>query len=129
MRVEEMYFIEAEAAAHQDAAQGKNLLESFMRSYRYASYSCKSDDVDDVIDEIILQKRIELWGEGQTYFDVKRLNMSVNRKYTDTNFSNMAQLSTNGRPAWMNFCIVRSEEANNAGVKGWNNPDPSGKYN
>lgn len=128
MRVEEMYFIEAEAAAHQDAAQGKNLLESFMRSYRYASYSCKSDDADDVIDEIILQKRIELWGEGQTYFDIKRLNMSVNRKYTDTNFSSQAQLSTSGRPAWMNFCIVRSEEANNAGVKGWNNPDPSGKY-
>ena len=33
MRVEEMYFIEAEAAAHQDPATGKSLLESFIRGW------------------------------------------------------------------------------------------------
>ena len=127
MRVEEMYFIEAEAAAHQDAAAGKALLEDFMREYRYDSYACMADDVDGVVEEIVFQKRVELWGEGQSFFDIKRLNYSVTRKYDESNFADLAQINTTGRPAWMNFVIVRTEEANNKGVKGWNNPDPSDK--
>lgn len=125
MRVEEMYFIEAEAAAHQDPLRGKDLIEDFMRKYRYDSYACIPTDEDGVVEEIIFQKRVELWGEGQTFFDVKRLNYSVTRNYEDTNFYPNAAINTDGRPAWMNFVIVRTEEANNAGVKGWNNPDPS----
>ena len=127
MRVEEMYFIEAEAAAHQDPEKGKAILEDFMREYRYDSYACLASDVEGVVEEIVFQKRVELWGEGQAYFDVKRLNYSVTRKYDDSNFAPLAQMNTTGRPAWMNFVIVRTEEANNKGVKGWNNPDPSGK--
>ncbi len=74
MRVEEMYFIEAEAAAHLNAGEGKTLLESFMNTYRDESYVCENADV---VDEVLLQKRIELWGEGTTFFDIKRLNLSV----------------------------------------------------
>lgn len=128
MRVEEMYFIEAEAAAQIDAAEGKKLVEDFMREYRYDSYTCRQTSQEGIIEEIFLQKRIELWGEGQVFFDYKRLNHSVVRDYEDTNFSSNTAMNTETRPAWMNFVIVRSEEANNAGVKGWNNPDPSGKY-
>lgn len=128
MRVEEMYFIEAEAAAHQNPAQGKKLLEDFMTSYRNSSYSTSATTVADVVEEIVFQKRVELWGEGQSFFDIKRLNYSVTRKYDETNFRDDAQFNTDGRPAWMNFVIVRTEEANNVGVTGWNNPDPSGLY-
>lgn len=125
MRVEEMYFIEAEAAAHDNAAEGKALLETFMKNYRDPSYVCENTDV---IDEIILQKRIELWGEGTTFFDVKRLDMSVTRGYEGTNWSDAARLNTDGRPAWMNFCIVITEENNNEALRGYENPDPSGLY-
>ena len=79
MRVEVMYFIYAEALAHVNPAQGKAVLQSFMKKYRNANYTTDATAEEEVVDEIILQKRIELWGEGQTFFDIKRLNMSVTR--------------------------------------------------
>lgn len=128
MRVEEMYLIEAEAVAHQNATQGKDLLNSFMQTYRDAKYNCTASSTDAVVNEVVLQKRIELWGEGLTFFDVKRLNMSVTRGYSGTNFSEERRLNTNGRPAWMNICIVQTEENNNSALIGYENPDPSDVY-
>lgn len=128
MRVEEMYFIEAEAAAHQNPTQGKTLLVNFMRAYRDANYSTTASTKDAVVEEIVFQKRVELWGEGQTFYDIKRLNYSVKRAYTGTNFKETARYNTNGRPAWMNFCIVRNEGNNNDVLLTTNNPDPSGLY-
>ena len=127
MRVEEMYFIEAEAAAQQGNNQAQSMLNSFMTQYRDSEYSTTATG-QDLIDEIIFQKRIELWGEGLTFFDVKRLNMSVTRGYTGTNFSDATRFNTNGRPAWMNICIVQTEKNNNAALIGYENPDPSGVY-
>lgn len=128
MRVEEMYFIEAEAAAHQNPTQGKTLLVNFMRAYRDANYSTTASTKDAVVEEIVFQKRVELWGEGQTFYDIKRLNYSVKRAYTGTNFKETARYNTNGRPAWMNLCIVRNEGNNNDVLLTTNNPDPSGLY-
>lgn len=124
MRVEEMYFIEAEAAERVAAGTGIALLENFMKT-RDPNYTYTGTDA---IDEIIFQKRIELWGEGQSFFDVKRANLSVTRGYPDTNFFDEWRFNTNGRPAWMNFCIVSLEENDNPAVKGKNNPDPSKAY-
>jgi tetratricopeptide (TPR) repeat protein len=128
MRVEEMYFIEAEAAAHTNPAEGKELLETFMRTYRDANYTCNVSSINDVVEEIVFQKRIELWGEGQTFFDVKRLNMSVTRSYEGTNFAGNTRMNTNGRPAWMNLVMLRFEGDNNSAVTEWNNPDTDGCY-
>ena len=125
MRVEEMYFIEAEAAAHLNASEGKTLLENFMKSYRDPSYVCNNSDV---VFEVLLQKRIELWGEGTTFYDIKRLDLSVTRGYPGTNWTDAARFNTDGRPAWMNFSIVTTEENNNEALRGWENPDPSGCY-
>ncbi|MCI6550339.1 MAG: RagB/SusD family nutrient uptake outer membrane protein [Prevotella sp.] len=128
MRVEEMYFIEAEAAAHQDPAKGLELLKAFMLTYRDPNYTTRAASTEEVVKEAVLQKRIELWGEGQTFFDIKRLNMSVTRGYPGTNFYEAVRLNTNGRPAWMNIVIVQSEPNNNKAIMGWNNPDPSNLY-
>ena len=129
MRVEEMYFIEAEAAAHQNASQGKALLEDFMKRYRDPQYSCNVSAQDDVVEEIVFQKRVELWGEGQSFFDIKRLNYSVTRGYPGTNVSDeLARLNTNGRPAWMNWVISLREYESNEALVGMNNPDPTDKY-
>lgn len=126
MRVEEMYFIEAEAALQQgNNAEALALLSTFMRGYRDPDYSFTNSDRDALLDQIILQKRIELWGEGQTFFDIKRLNLSVTRDYEDTNFYPEAAINTNGRPWWMNMVIASREESYNIAVNGFNNPDPS----
>ena len=128
MRLEEMYFILAEAQAHSSAAQGKQTLEDFMKTYRYSSYTCTASSQDDIIEEIVFQKRVELWGEGQSFYDIKRLNYNVTRSYPGTNFYAGCNFNTVGRPAWMNICIVQTEANNNAGVRGYNNPDPSDLY-
>ena len=138
MRVEEMYFIRAEAAVHvYGATAGKGLLEAFMNGTSdrpetsrmlQGTYTCSATSEDDVIEEIIFQKRIELWGEGQTFFDIKRLNYSVDRTQDGSNFFDDARFKTSGRPAWMNWVIVISEQNSNSALVGWNNPDPTGSY-
>lgn len=127
MRVEEMYFIEAEAAAHQNLEEGKKLLEKIMKT-RNDKYECKAKTPDQLVEEIVFQKRVELWGEGQAFFDIKRLNYSVTRGYPGTNFPPEVRYNTNGRPAWMNFVIVDQEVMSNPILRDQNNPDPSEKY-
>ena len=125
MRVEEMYFIEAEAAAHRSAQDGLDKLNSFMKTYRYPNYRSYASTPDEILEEIILQKRIELWGEGQTYFDIKRLDLSVIRSYDGSNFTaGLNTFNTEGRPAWMNMVIPQSEINNNEGLRARNNPTP-----
>ena len=128
MRVEEMYFIKAEAEAHDNPAAGIATLTDFMTQYRDNAYSTKASTEEAAIDEIIFQKRVELWGEGQIFFDYKRLNMSVNRGYSGTPFFSALRLNTEGRPAWMNLVISISEYQDNQAVNHWNNPDPSDLY-
>jgi hypothetical protein len=126
MRVEEMHFIKAEALAH-TGGDAISALNEIMKT-RNPSYSCTKTG-EMLIDEIVFQKRVELWGEGQTFFDVKRLDMSVTRGYSGTNWKDtQSVLNTNGRPAWMNYVMVITESNNNKGVEGWNNPDPTDLY-
>ncbi len=126
MRIEEMYFIEAEAAEHLVPGEGITLLKDFMVNYRDEAYDV--NQMFSPIDEIVFQKRVELWGEGLSFFDYKRLNMSVTRGYTGSNVAEERMFNTSGRPAWMNFCIVITEKNNNSALKGWENPDPTNAY-
>lgn len=130
MRVEEMWFTYIEAVAHSNPAQGKAMLEQWMNQYRDLenSYTCPETTKEGIIDEIVAQKRIELWGEGLSFFDIKRLNIPVTRGYSGTNFFDDARLNTNGRPAWMNWVMVITEANNNKALVGKNNPDPTGQY-
>lgn len=127
MRIEEMYFIEAEAAAHIDGDEGVALLGNFMRNYRDENYNAETGN-ENPVEEIVFQKRVELWGEGLSYYDYKRLNMSVIRGYEGTNVAYNRQFNTNGRPAWLNICIVVTAKRYNPAITGWENPDPSGLY-
>ena len=121
MRVEEMYLIEAEATAHYNAGEGEALLKAFM-AYRDPSYTYSGTDL---VEEIIFQKRVELWGEGLIFYDMKRLNMGINNGYEGTNTAVGARFVTEGRcPAW-NICIPRAEVQQNPAMIGFNNPDPS----
>lgn len=132
MRVEEMYFIEAEATAQAgDVAGGIRLLNEFMTSYRMmngAVYDCSSrSTLKSFVNELMLQKRIEFWGEGIVMFDMKRLDMSSKRGYVGTNAPASYRLNVEGRAPYWNFVIGRNEVQNNTAIVGQNNPDPSGK--
>ena len=37
------------------------------------------------VEDVYLQRRIELWGEGFSYFDLKRLNKGIDRNYAGSN--------------------------------------------
>lgn len=128
MRIEEMHFISIESAAHLNAAEGKQALVDFMKTYRNPTYTCKVSSQEDVVEEIVFQKRVEFWGEGQTLWDIKRLNYSVTRGYKGTNWYQATRFNTKGRPAWTNMVFLDTEEENNAGIRGWNNPNTDGVY-
>lgn len=132
MRVEEMYFLKMEALAGTDLAAAVALLESFMNTYRYtdSSYTCAAADYDQFIEEMMVQKRIEFWGEGILIYDYKRLNKGITRNYkgsVTTNVTGDYLLNTTGRSPQWNFCIPLSElQTNQAISSDQNNPDPTG---
>ena len=81
MRVEEMYLILAEAQAMAgDPAAGAATLQNFVTTYRDAAYTCNATTDVAVQDAVWMQRRIELWGEGFSYFDLMRLNKGVDRR-------------------------------------------------
>lgn len=131
MRVEEMYFLKMEALAGTDVTAAVSLLESFMNTYRYTdgSYTCAAADFAQFIDEMMIQKRIEFWGEGILIYDYKRLNLGITRNYKGTvltNFTSDYLLNTTGRSPQWNFCIPLSEIQTNQGITSdQNNPDPT----
>lgn len=124
MRVEEMYLIEAEATAHYDEATARTLLTSFM-AHRDPNYRIPAATTD-LVEEIIFQKRIEFWGEGIIYYDMKRLNMSMHNADTGTNAPSGAIISTDGRAPWWNCVIPLAAVQQNIALTNMNNPDPTG---
>ena len=131
MRVEEMYFIEIEATLFDKQKGGldaaKRMLNDFMQTYRYRSYDCSFINSEQAfIQELLLQKRIEFWGEGILMYDYKRLNQGITRGYPGTNFPAVARFNTEGRSPQWNIVITRSEfQSNTALSQANNNPDPT----
>ena len=73
MRVEEMILIQAEGLAKSGSeAQARTLLEDFVRTYRDPEYSADAGG-RSLADEIWFQRRVELWGEGFSNSDTRRL--------------------------------------------------------
>ena len=99
-----------------------------MKTHRDPAYTTLASTPEEIVNEIVFQKRVELWGEGQSFYDIKRLNIPVVRSYGGTNFYELCRFNTTTRPAWMNIVIVQREGDENEKVKRYNNPDPSGKY-
>lgn len=129
MRVEEMYFIEMEAQAQlKGVEEGKKLLKKFMTTYRDASYSRNPGTMKDFLNEMILQKRVEFWGEGILLYDYKRLDMGITRAYPGSNHAGVFKYNTTGRSPQWNIVITRAEFQSNTAINDSNNnPDPSGK--
>lgn len=127
MRVEEMYLIEAEAAAHaQSPVIGAQLLSNFLTSYRYtAPVTVNASSIDDVVDAIFLNKRIELWGEGLISWDYRRLLKPIERGYVGTNHPESFWFNSYAGfvAPWTTLFIPDREVAQNPAIIP--NPDPS----
>ncbi|MDE5902397.1 MAG: RagB/SusD family nutrient uptake outer membrane protein [Muribaculaceae bacterium] len=84
MRASEMLLTEAEAACHNgdDATAVAALLE--LNAQRNPNYTCSLSG-DALLDEVRLQRRFELWGEGFSVFDLKRWNMPMVRNPWERN--------------------------------------------
>ncbi len=130
MRIEEMYFIIAEATAQTEGlAAGKKSLEDFVNTYRDPDYKCGANSLENfLVDDLLYQKRIEFWGEGILIYDYKRLNGGIERGYSGTNQASQFRLNCDGRSPQWNLVITRGEFQSNTGVTdATNNPDPSDK--
>lgn len=89
MRVEEMYLTAAEAACHlgQDAVAKEYLMA--LMSQRDANYTCNktgnalgkltTDLTGSLLEEILVQRRIELWGEDGRIYTIRRLHQGFVR--------------------------------------------------
>jgi len=83
MRAAEMYLIEAEAKARlNDAAGASKALFDLIKT-RDANYVQSTKTGDALIEEILTHRRIELWGEGHRFLDLKRTNAALNRNGTN----------------------------------------------
>jgi starch-binding outer membrane protein, SusD/RagB family len=79
MRAAEMYLIEAEAYAHLgNSASAANALYQVAKK-RDAAYTLSTKTGTALLNEILIQRRIELWGEGFRFYDLKRLNLPLDR--------------------------------------------------
>lgn len=78
MRVSEMYLIEAEAKARLSDLTAANVLFEYA-IVRDPSYTISTNTGTALIDEILLQRRWELWGEGFRFYDLKRMDLPLNR--------------------------------------------------
>ncbi len=80
MRIAEMYLIEAEAQARSgnSAAAAQALFP--LAKNRDASYVLSTKTGTALIDDIMIQRRVELWGEGFRFLDLKRTNADLDRR-------------------------------------------------
>ena len=64
----------------QNASEGAAALESFVKTYRDPAYVCSATSPVAVQNAVWMQRRIELWGEGHSYFDLQRLQKPIDRR-------------------------------------------------
>ena len=117
MRVDEFYLLAAEALAKlgQDA-QAKTIYKKLLK-LRYPEATATTDIAYvDVLtnaqlqDDIYLNTRIELWGEGKSYFAMKRNHKTIERGSNHVEEKNTTFSYDNPR---LTFAIPQNESINN----------------
>jgi len=85
MRVAEMFLIEAEALARNgQEGPSKTVFTTFMQN-RVPGYVTSTATGQAYINEIMNSRRVELWGEGFRFLDLKRLDLPLNRNGANHN--------------------------------------------
>jgi hypothetical protein len=122
-----MYLILAEAYAKTTGGDinARTTLFSLV-SKRDPSAVISTNAGQALIDEILQNRRVELWGEGFRFLDLKRLNLPLDR--TAAAFPNFVPLTSAGTvsipagdPKWQ-YLIPRDEMEANTALAGHQNP-------
>lgn len=115
IRSSEMLLVEAEAnhfLGNDEAAQAK-LVELNATSGRDPGYTCDKTG-DDMFNEIVKYRNIELWGEGFQFSDYKRWNLPLDRKVSaNANAPIKVRVETNN-PNWV-WAVPQNETDYNGG--------------
>lgn len=103
MRLAEMYLIKAEAQARgagSDVDAAQTLFQ--LVSKRNPEYVLSTNAGDDLKAEIMFHRRVELWGEGFRWIDIKRLGEPLNRvgKGHDAALANLMEVPA-GDSRWV----------------------------
>lgn len=122
MRAEEMLLTEAEAAYYnQDYQTAKTCLNDLM-AVRNPGQTADALSGDALLNEIKLQRRIELWGEGHSWFDLKRWNEPMVRNIWEKGNVNSNNIPAAYKlrkeandPAWR-YTIPQSESQYNTAI-------------
>ena len=118
IRAEEMILVRAEGLVGSGQTEaGKAVLEDFVRTYRDPSYSADASG-RTLEDEIWFQRRVELWGEGFSNPDTRRLNKPLVRFHEGT-ASNVPAAFRFNMPAddgWWLMRFTSSEKNTNLAI-------------
>lgn len=79
MRSAEMYLIEAEALARDNREPESKIVFNQFEKNRNPAYAGATTTGQAYIDEVLTSRRLELWGEGFRFLDLKRLNLPLDR--------------------------------------------------
>ncbi len=116
MRVEEMYLIKAEALAMSgQAAEGAKVLTDFVKTYRDPAYTLTATTPEAVQEAVWMQRRVELWGEGFSYFDLLRLGKGIDRR--DCGFLQEVNYNVPANSPVMLIPVPQKEREANKAVK------------
>lgn len=109
MRAAELYLIEAEAEARrgEDGLAAKALYPLAVK--RNPSYTLSTKTGAALINEIMDQRRVELWGEGFRFYDLKRTNSPLDRTGANHNASYANVLTTSAGDKQWQFLIPQDE--------------------
>lgn len=122
MRVAEMYLLHAEASAAtgDEAAARQSLKTLLVERLENAGDELYVDALSGqaLMDEIYLQTRIELWGEGKTYLALKRTDNST---FRGTNHLSSVGETLQSDDPKLTFLIPQSEIQNNPFINDQNN--------
>lgn len=119
MRVAEMYLLNAEAAAKtSDEATARISLKALLSKRIPDTSYVDALSGQALLDEIYLQMRIELWGEGKTYLNLKRNKRSLKRGANHLSFVGEVIQYNDER---LTFEIPESEIQNNPFISEQNN--------
>jgi len=109
MRGAEMYLIEAEAKALAGDDAGARQALYLLMTTRDPSYTLSSNSGTALLEEIRFNRKVELWGEGFAFFDMKRWNTGLSRTYTGTNHTTLGLFDYPSGSVKLNFQIPLSE--------------------
>lgn len=117
MRAAEMYLIEAEALARQGGQdeQARQALYEVVVA-RDPDYLLSEASGESLVEEIMTHRRIELWGEGFRFYDLKRTNSKLDRTGANHNGSLVGVYEVPAGDIQWQFLIPQAELNNTNGV-------------